>query len=488
MAGILSLFMAGTASADTVLPGDTLLSNAANVSCEMTANEDMDSPSRWERLKAWLNPFGGLAQPTGDLYLVTLCAFSPAMQAELAIAPAYVTSIDYKFGYWTSSSQTGAYPNVASFGCVADPPGVDWFPVLNGSEVRMGCTVANPNFSTFYGGPSGHKARTQDFRCLLGVEIHTNIGTIRSYEAGSGWGNTGGVLVGTTSYFPQPGTPCNTTGFNLDGVIPPNWTGGDLPPGADVTGCNGLTVKADNSLVGEVYEPGDTVELMIGAVDPERAPAAVDVRISVAEGRPRGEPIRWEGTARYPADPYFDFVVGPDSEPGQWMFLLTCSDGTENPVWFDPTGAGGNPRDGEVGGFSLAGCIDTAGELGLDPDTWVPGLVGRLKCLAEWAVTPTKPLKWHTARLEATTSGTGFGDAAKIATAPSRILGGLSSGASDATSIETGMGTVNLPAVPESGASKIRLGLSVLIGLAAAKVSIGWWSRASNTRVADDPR
>ena len=95
-------------------------------------------------------------------------------------------------------------------------------------------------------------------------------------------------------------------------------------------------------------------------------------------------------------------------------------------------------------------------------------------------------ISWHAARFSQAMDDTALGDVRQIATAPSRVLGSMQGAVGTTGTITTGWGVVNLPAVDPGIASKIRLGLSVLIGLWAIRLSVRWLTAATNMRVGND--
>lgn len=413
------------------------------------------------------------------------------MREFLSETPAEIRTIDFGFGeygYWGTDTNRSVswYPA----GCAVDGwGGDDWFPVLNGSELRLGCKLQHAWSSTDFLRSTGNA------KCLLGTQINTSHGRIRSYVTDGT--AAAGVFSNDGHFYNRWGwratDPCGATGgFNQNGVIPPNWPAdGENDQWADLSGCKGLTIKSLTDLTVEAVGPGDEIELFLAPVDTLRPPATVDVAIRVSEARGRDEPIRWASLARWPSHPTFTFVVGdePYVEPTQWVFHIECTDGTSKFIYYDPTGLGQNPNWGEyVGpaGFDLQGCLDDASELGLNPDTWVPGLVDRLQCLAEWVVTPRYPMRWHIQRLSTAMDDSALGDVRTVATAPSRVMSSMASSASQPSTITTGFGTVTLPAVDPATGNKIRLGLSVLVGLWAIRLSVRWLTAASNTKVGAD--
>jgi hypothetical protein len=434
----------------------------------------------WSNFLEWVTFWNGSAPSPNELYFTMQCAFAPAAAAALAENPANVQEIGLLFGNSENATAPGGFVKCKAQGWGGD----DWFPVLNGSQVRLGCTA-------IYQGSIGNlRSFTGDFACFAGAEIKlASAQVIRTYVHHNSfeWSNTVGSWRAPLGFAPPTyDIDCDPAGLYQGGVVPPDWPAGDVPPWADVTGCNGLTIKSDD-ISGETFEDGDEIPMWLAPLDPERPPAGVDVQIRAAEANPGGGPLRWAATASWPNAPDFTFIVGPDTDQHDWVFRLTCSDGTSKLVFYDPTGDGGNRRpDGDGPGDVLEECIGAAGEIGLDPSSWVPGLVDRIKCLFQWATSTTNTVDYELGRLQDAAAGTGLGDAAQIATAPYRTLGALSSGASQQTTITTGMGVITLPAVDELTASRIRLALSVLLGLAAIKSSIGMWSRAANSRVVDD--
>lgn len=474
--GGLVVGVAGTASAGGAY--DSIVSNMAHVSCEHMVNDQVGaSLPTWKKVLNFLNPFGDVYQPAaGAVFLVLQCAFSPEMVADLQDLPVEVRSIYFQFK-WNS----GGFGLV---GCATTGwGGSDWFPLLDGSETRIGCKVVA---YTTYTPMSTWKSETNNFQCLQGIQINTSRGVIRSYTAGS---SAGGVVVSGPTYRTNSSSVCQSTGgYNLGGVIPPNWDPGSQP-WADLGGCKGLTIKSGTDLRTGSTSPGQEVPMALAAVDPDRSPGAVDVIIQPHEARPAGEAYRWVGYARWPTAPTFTFVVGPEpyTMVTQWVFTITCSDGTSKTLWYDPSGAGGNPDYSAVHpGFDWEACIAEAAEPGLDPDTWIPALVERIRCLVIWAVTPTYGISWHAARFSQAMDDTALGDVRQVATAPARVLGSMQGAAGTTSTITTGWGVVNLPAVDPGIASKIRLGLSVLIGLWAIRLTVRWLTAATNMRVGDD--
>jgi hypothetical protein len=487
----------GTAGAQEPSPStDGYLGvNAPLTTCVVNATQVPTGSDRevyWRKVANWLNPFGNFTIPSDDALFLTLqCAFAPAAATALAENPQVLDRIGVSFAN-DGATAPGEFIECSRTGYDS---GVDWFPTMNGAQVRLGCT-ARWNDMTTWRPLSTVLSLTDNLSCMVGVELQLGNGSfIRSFthKATGGvpasWGNATGSWSGPESLFP-PYTgladDCNPTGYYTGGVVPPDWPAGDVPEWADVTGCNGLTVRSEDNTEA-AFEPGDEVPMYLAPIDPAREPGAVDVAIRTAEGRPRGEPVRWEAFARWPVEPEFTFVVGDDIDQGDWVFRLTCSDGTSKSVYYDPTGEGGNRRVDDLDmSFDIDECFADAPELGLEPSSWVPGLVGRIKCLFSWSISMSRPPGYHLARMQNAVEGTGLGDAALIATAPYRTLGALSSGATPQTSIETGIGTVTLPSVDSLTADRIRLALSVLLGLVAIRASVGMWSRAANSKVADE--
>ena len=260
------------------------------------------------------------------------------------------------------------------------------------------------------------------------------------------------------------------------GFLPPEFNPDELPDWVEFHGCEGLTIKSAD-IRGDMFLGGEIIPMRVEARNPERPPAAQTVKVrqwtpSRVEPGPDGDAGKWSAviaTLAWPGEKNFNVTVdAKDIDSFNWNFLLECADGTSRFVAYDPSGEGGSRVVQPA--FSLEDCFDKAHELGLDPTSWVPGLVDRLKCVGLWFITPPETMVSYVTMIREATVGGPVATMTELAIAPIRAARGFEGG--KVNYITTGKGAITFPEIPLNGENLIRNSLILMAGFSLLS---RWW-------------
>ena len=263
--------------------------------------------------------------------------------------------------------------------------GVDYFPL----QFRWDCILESPNGSSPWILPGG----TGISSCLNASNGYVN------------WADAGSGVIQMSER-----STCVGPGGNPEAPMPDSFYVGGFPTdqGA-LTGCGtavitpggagGLAAQSGHEYVWNVkYTGGSVVSIIMnpqpanGSTLPGGALAADGVSVGAT-----GSPMRfpWTPASTRTVFPSFYCIDGAGNYtfwggPGSVGDTGSCADGSLTNC--TPTGPGGAGSSctpvGDVGcAVNLSDCLDGSG-LGLNPSSWVPGLVSDLGCLLSWAFIP----------------------------------------------------------------------------------------------------
>lgn len=418
--------------------------------------DSLPDMSWWDRLRDWFpwtsyTPSGGIR---GLLHV--RCAIPKSIRDSVIAAGGEVDGISIRFARLNKS---GNFIGAAELGCPAPLPG----------ELVDASRVGEGDFEGACAFPAPEWPGTTWPSAIENITEHDCV-----------WNVALSFTAGADEWWVQDEEPAPTSFEDpkCDGVpafvSPPGeefpddlgWPIGGAPGAADLSGCNGLTIIGDD--VREVFlEPGDTVNMSLAAIDPDRPPAPM--RVLVAFDPPGWEIDGWEEIVSWPSSPGWVFPVPEGfTDAEAWAFFLEGEDGSKCSRFYDPSGQGDGvfyePRQPL---FDLQECLDDARDFTLDPTSWGGAAIDHLICYAKRLVYPERALSWWVAKFQAAHRGTALGDVMDMVRVGDRTIHAIEAGAVEANTIEIGgRPPITIPQPPEPWPGRIRLAFTVVIGLA----------------------
>ena len=418
----------------------------------------------YEGLSAWFGREPSWFQDTRNkiVYSVAQCDVHPLVVEKLADVT-QVQEVTYYFRPVGSSATTATAALTCNSYGVWSGTGTEydgyqnWFGALS-SPMKLGCIHYFPsgNATTFVSG-SYELCKTKISLSVAPDAIDYRPNLVDLWE-GAPTTSCEGV---TTPIGSEPDSCCTFPNFGPDDPVPP-WS-------TRLNGCQGMTITSEDRS-GTYYEVGDSVSFTLSAVDPDRPPAAsaFPVTIAMNSGYPPAQTTTRSSlgdfTMTVPKDG--DRPNMEDTEPRLLDYItfdLRCADDTSNLIFYAPDGSGG-PRRVDPGTRSdLDGCLADAPSIGIDPDSWVPGLVERFRCLFEWAVTPSQPVAYHMALWQSDSRNSATGQAVELVSAPYNAVRTASTSATTKNTYSFAGQSFTLPQPPADLAQTLRFGIEVAL-------------------------
>lgn len=180
----------------------------------------------------------------------------------------------------------------------------------------------------------------------------------------------------------------------------PHWVPGGTPPWVHFEGCEGLTVMGED-ISDEIMSVNQQVPLRIGPINPGNPPKPQHVEVFGLERVDVSVPETKVADLHWPNNRNFSYTVTEGNlDQYKWKFRLRCIDEdgkvSQRVVSYDETGRGGQST-GKQDTFDYQACISASPDIELNPSSWVPALVERLKCLAQLLFVPQTSLRAHIA-------------------------------------------------------------------------------------------